>query len=154
MTSRPWHSSASAALTLLLCACDVLAVSLSHQFSSVAQSCPTLCSPMDGSTPGFPVHHQVPELAQTHGHWVGDAIQPSHPLLSPSPAVSLSQHIMSLIMMSYWTKFHPSLVLPLLNSHPNYIHKDPKIRSHWQITQIRTWTYLLSSACNNDFVEF
>ena len=52
------------------------------QFSSVAQSCPTLCNPMDCSTPGLPVHHQLPELAQTYVHQVGDAIQPSHPLLS------------------------------------------------------------------------
>ena len=51
------------------------------QFSSVAQSCPTLCNPMDCSTPGFPVHHQLLELAQTHVHWVGDAIQPSHPVI-------------------------------------------------------------------------
>ena len=54
-------------------------------FSSVAQSCPTLCDPMDCSMPSFPVHHQLLELAQTHVHWVGDAIQPSHPLSSPSP---------------------------------------------------------------------
>ena len=63
------------------------------QFSSVAQSCPTLCNPMDCSTPVFPVHHQVPELVQTHVPRVGDAIQPSHPLSSPSPpAFNLSQH--------------------------------------------------------------
>ena len=62
------------------------------QFSSVAQLCPTLCSPMDCSTPGLPVHHQLPELTLTHVHRVGDAIQPSHPLSSPSPAFSLSQH--------------------------------------------------------------
>ena len=62
------------------------------QFSSVAQSCPTLCDPMDCSTPGLPVHHQLLEFTQTHVHWVGDAIQPSHPLLSPSPpAFNLSQ---------------------------------------------------------------
>ena len=54
-------------------------------FSSVAQSGPTLCDPMDCSTPGLPVLHQLPELAQTHVHRVSDAIQPSHPLLSPSP---------------------------------------------------------------------
>ena len=54
------------------------------QFSSVAQSCPTLCDPMNCSTPGFPVHHQLPEITQTHVHQVGDAIQPSHPLSSPS----------------------------------------------------------------------
>ena len=65
----------------------------SVQFSSVAQSCPTLCDPMDYSMPGFPVHYQIPELAQTHVHRVGDAIQPSHPLSSPfTPAFSLSQH--------------------------------------------------------------
>ena len=64
----------------------------SVQFSSVAQSCPTLCDPMNCSTPGLPVHHQLPELTQTRVHQVGDAIQPSHPLLSPSPAFSLSQH--------------------------------------------------------------
>ena len=57
-----------------------------YQFSSVAQSCPTLCDPMDCSMSGFPVHHQLPELAQTHVHWVCDAIQPSHPLLSSSPS--------------------------------------------------------------------
>ena len=55
------------------------------QFSSVAQSCLTLCDPMNCSTPGLPVHHQIPEFIQTHVHWVGDAIQASHPLSSPSP---------------------------------------------------------------------
>ena len=65
----------------------------SLQFSSVTQSCSTLCDPMDHSTPGLPVHHQLPELTQTPVHWVGDAIQPSHPLSSPSPpAFNLSQH--------------------------------------------------------------
>ena len=64
-----------------------------HQFSSVAQSCLTLCDPMDWSTPGFPVHHQLPEHVQTHVHWIGDAIQLSHPLLSPSPpAFNLVQY--------------------------------------------------------------
>ena len=63
------------------------------QFSSVAQSCPTLCDPMDCSIPGFPVHHQLLKLAQTHVHQVGNAIQPSHLLSSPSPpAFNLSQH--------------------------------------------------------------
>ena len=65
----------------------------SVQFSSVAQSCPTLCGPMNCSTPGLLVHHQLPEFTQTHVHWVSDAIQPSHPLSSPSPpALNLSQH--------------------------------------------------------------
>ena len=63
------------------------------QFSSVVQSCLTLCDPMDCNTPGFPVHRQHPELAQTHVHWVGDTIQPSHLPSSPSlPAFNLSQH--------------------------------------------------------------
>ena len=65
----------------------------SVQFSSVAQSYPTLCDPMNCSTPGLPVHDQLPELTQTHVHRVGDAIQPSHPLSSPSPpAANPSQH--------------------------------------------------------------
>ena len=62
-------------------------------FSSVAQSCPNLCDPMDCSTPGLSVHHQLPELTQTHVHRVSEAIQPSQPLSSPSPpALNLSQH--------------------------------------------------------------
>ena len=61
------------------------------QFSSVTQSCPTLCDPMNPSTPGLPVHHQLPEFTQTHIHRVSDAIQPSHPLSSPSPAPNPSQ---------------------------------------------------------------
>ena len=65
----------------------------SVQFSSVAQLCPTLCDPMDCSTPGFPGHHQLLEPPQTHVHWVGDVIQPSHPLFYPSPpTLNLSQH--------------------------------------------------------------
>ena len=65
----------------------------SVQFSSVTQSCSTLCDPMDHSMAGLPVHHQLPEFTQTHVDWVGDAIQPSHPLSSPSPpAFNLSQH--------------------------------------------------------------
>ena len=67
--------------------------SSSVQFSSVAQPCPTLCNPMNCSTPGLPVHHQLPELTQTHVHQVSDAIQPSHPLLSPFPPTpNPSQH--------------------------------------------------------------
>ena len=67
--------------------------SLATQFSSVAQSCPTLCNPMNHSTPGLPVHHQLLEFTQTHVHRVDDAIQPSHPLLTPSPPTfNLSYH--------------------------------------------------------------
>ena len=65
----------------------------SVQFSSVPQSCLTLCYPMDCSMPGLPVHYQLPEFTQTHVHWVGSAIQPSHSLSSPSPpTLNLSQH--------------------------------------------------------------
>ena len=65
----------------------------SVQFSSVTQSCPTLCDPMNRSTPGLPVHHKLPEFTQTYAHRVVDAIQPSHPLSSPSPpALNPSQH--------------------------------------------------------------
>ena len=71
----------------------ILSSFLSVQFRSVAQSCPTHCDLMYYSTPGFPVHHQLPEFTQTHVHWVSDAIPPFHPLSSPSPpAFSLSQH--------------------------------------------------------------
>ena len=70
-----------------------MVIHYSVQFSSVAQSCLTLCNPMNCSTPGLPVHHQLPEFTQTHVHRVGDAIQPSHPLSSPSPpAPNPSQH--------------------------------------------------------------
>ena len=97
------------------------------QFSSVAQSCPTLCDPVNHSTPGLPVHHQLLEFTQTYIHQVGDAIQPSHPLSSPSPpAPNLSQHQSvfcneSTLRMSwpkYWSfsfsiipfKEHPGLI--------------------------------------------
>ena len=66
---------------------------ISVKFSSVTQSCPTFCDPMNHSMPGFPVHHQLPEFTQTHVHQVSDANQPSHPLSSPSPpAPNPSQH--------------------------------------------------------------
>ena len=68
----------------------------SLQFSSVAQSCPTLCDPMNRSKPGLPVHHQLPEFIHTHVHRVSDAIQPSHPLLSPSPPSLNPSHHQSL----------------------------------------------------------
>ena len=74
---------------LSICLCHLWFLS----FSSVAQSCLTLCNPMSCSMPGLPVQHQLPESTQTHMHWVGDAIQPSHPLSSPSPpALNVSQH--------------------------------------------------------------
>ena len=78
---------------LLFMASDSTFTTSSVQFSSVSQSCPILCDPMNCSTPGLPVHHQLLESTQTHVHCVGDVIQPSHPLLSPSPpALNLSPH--------------------------------------------------------------
>ena len=73
--------------------CSQLSLFVNVQFSSVAQLCPTLCDPMNHSTPGLPVHHQLLEFTQTHTHRVGDAIQPSHPQASPSPPTpNPSQH--------------------------------------------------------------
>ena len=87
-----------------------LARPLPIQFSWVAQSCPTICDPTDCKTPGFPVYHRLPELAQTYVHRVSDAIQPSHSLLSPSPpAFNLSQHqglykwVSSIRWQNYWS---------------------------------------------------
>ena len=80
-------------LSAFLCLYEFSPLFPSVQFSSVAQSCPTLCDPMNCSTSGLPVHHQLPEFTQTHVHRVGDAIQPSHPLSSPCPpALNPSQH--------------------------------------------------------------
>ena len=77
----------------LLCFHTNFKITFSVQFSSLAQSCPTLCNPMNHSMPGLPVHHQLPEFTQTHVHRISDAIQPSHPLSSPSPpAPNPSQH--------------------------------------------------------------
>ena len=94
--------------------------------SSVAQSCPTLCNPMNFSTPGLPVHHQLPEFTQTHVHWVDDAIQPSHPLSSPSPpAFSLSQHqgLFKWVSSSYQVAkvLEFQLNIRLSNEHPGLI---------------------------------
>ena len=72
------------------------------QFSSVAQLCPTLCDPMNCSTPGLPVYHKLLEFTQTHAHQVGDAIQPSHPLSSPSPPASNPSHHQGLFQ---WVSF-------------------------------------------------
>ena len=83
----------------------------SVQFSSVTQLCPALCDLMDYSMPGLPVHHQLPEFTQTHVHRVGDAIQPSHPLSSPSPpAFNLSQHqgLFKWALRVYNFKWHDS----------------------------------------------
>ena len=98
----------------------------SVQFSSVAQSCRTLCNPMNRSTPGLPVHHQLPEFTQTHAHRVGDAIQPSHPLSSPSPpAPNPSKHqglFPESTLRTRWPKYWSiSLSISPSSEHPGLI---------------------------------
>ena len=109
-----------------------------HQFSSVTQLCLTLCDPMDCSTPGFPVHHQLPELTQTHVHPVSDAIKPSHSLLPPSlPAFNLSNHIRI---------FSSESVLPI--RWPKYwnfsFNISPSSEYSVLISSRMDWLYLLS----------
>ena len=103
----------------------------SVQFSSVAQSCPTLCNRMNRSTPGLPVHHQLPEFTQTHAHGVGNAIQPSHPLSSPSPPAPIppsirvfsNESILRMRWPKYWSfsfnispsKEDPGLISYMMN---------------------------------------
>ena len=80
-------------LVVRMCSIKEIKQIMTKSFSLVAQSCPTLCEPMNRSTPGLPVHHRLPEFTQTHVHPVRDAIQPSHPQLSSSPpAPNPSQH--------------------------------------------------------------
>ena len=96
----------------------------SVQFSSVAQSCPTLCDSMNRSTPGLPVHHQLPEFTQTHIHQVGDAIQPSHPPSSPSPPIPPSISVFSneLTLRMRWPEYWSfSLSISLSKEHPGLI---------------------------------
>ena len=94
-SSNDWltNTQRSEATFLVVTFSQTLECTSSVQFSAVTQSCTTLCNLMDCRRPGLPVYHQLPELAQTHVYWVGDAIQPSHLLSSPSsPAFNLSQH--------------------------------------------------------------
>ena len=103
-----------------------------HQFSSVAQSCLTLCDPTNHSMPGLPVHHQLRESTQTHVHRVGDAIQPSHPLSSPSPpALNLSQHkglLNGSALRLRWPKYWSfSFNISPSNEHPGLI----SLRMDW-----------------------
>ena len=77
----------------------------SVQFSSVTQSCPTLYNTMNCSTPGFPVHHQLPKLTQTYVHWVGDCIQLSHPLSSPSPSLPSLWVFFNVAIGKKWSKY-------------------------------------------------
>ena len=107
---------------------------LLYQFSSVTQSCLTLCDPMNRSTPGFPVHHQLPELTQTHIHQVSDAIQPSHPLSSPlllppilpSIRVFSNESTLHMRLPKYWSfslSISPSKEVPgLISFRMDWLH--------------------------------
>ena len=108
------------------------------QFSSVTQSCPTLCDTMNRSMPGLPVHHQLPEFTQTHVHRVSDAIQPSYPLSSPSPpALNLSQHQ----GLFQWVSFSHQVtkVLELQLQHQSF---------QWTPRNDPLWDGLAGSPCN------
>ena len=99
---------------------------VSMHFSSVTQSCPTLCDPMNRSRPGLPVHHQLPEFTQTHAHRVSDGIQPSHPLSSPShlPPVPPSIKVLSneSTLRMRWPKYWSfSFSISSSNEHPGLI---------------------------------
>ena len=105
---------------------------VNSQFSSVALSCPSLCNPIDCSTSGFPVHHQLPELTQTHIHWVSDAIQPSHPLSSPSPsAFDLSQHQSLFKWVSSSYQVAKGLAFQLQHQSFQWIFRTDFLRMDW-----------------------
>ena len=119
--------------------------SYSVQFSSVTQPCPIPCNPMDYSTPGLPVHHQLPELTQTHVHWVSNAIQPSHPLSSPfSPTFSLSQR-QSFQMSQLFTSGGQSIGVSASTS------VLPMIIQDWFSLRWTGWISLLSKGHWRDF---
>ena len=99
---------------------------------SVAQLCPTLCDPMDCSTAGFLVHHQLPQFTQNHVHWVGGAIQPSHPLSSPSPpAFNLSQHQGFFQMSQFFTSGGQVLEFQLQHQSFQWIFRTDFLRMDW-----------------------
>ena len=97
----------------------------SFQFSSVSQSCLILCNPMDCTTPGFLVHHQLPKLTQDHVHWVSDAIWPSHPLSSPSPPAFNQTEF-------FCDQFDPQLLI-LNHSHVFLILSKSEIGRNWAV---------------------
>ena len=123
----------------------VLFIYIVHQFSSVAQSCPTLWDPMNRSTPGLPVHHQLPEFTQTHIHRVGDAIQPSYPLSSPSPPVSNPSQHQSFPMSQIFTWGGQRTGVLGLASFP------PKKSQGWSPSEWTGWISLQSKGLSRVF---
>ena len=103
----------------------------SVQFNSVAQSCPTLCDPMDCSTPGFPVHHQLPELAQTHVPQVGVAIQPSHPVIPFSSWLQSFPPSRTFSMSQFFASGGQVLELQLQHRPPNEYSELISFRIDW-----------------------
>ena len=111
-------------------------------FSSVAQSCPTLCDPMDCSTPGFPVHYQLLELAQTHVHPVSDATQPSHPLSSPSPPAFWGMVLLPLFSTLKATRGQRNPILPWIRAQPEQppsLKRGPFSRSQCVEDHFANW---------------
>ena len=117
----------------------------SNQIRSVAQSCRTLCDPMNRSTPGLPVHHQLPEFTQTHVHRVSDAIQPSHPLSSPSPPTPIPPSIRVFSNESTlrirWPKYWVSALASFL----------PKNTRDWSPSEWTGWISLQSKGLSRVF---
>ena len=123
----------------------ILTSQLSVQFSSVTQSCPILCDPVDCSTPGFPVHHQLLEVVQTHVHQVSDAVISSyHPLSSPSPALSVSQHQ----GLSQWVSSLHQVAKPYTYIFPSFHY----FCTHWTII-LRLSSVLFISSFLSWFVQ-
>ena len=121
----------------------------SVQFSSVTQSCPTLCDPMNCSTPGLPVHYQLPEFTQTHVYQVSDAIQPSHPLSSPSPpAPNPSQHQSLFLMSQLFAWRGQSTGVSALASFL------PKNIQDWSPLEWTGWIYWVPKKSHSSFVSF
>ena len=110
------------------------------QFSSVAQSCPTLCNPMNRSTPGLTVHHQLLEFTQTHVHWVGDVIQPSHPLSSPSPPAPNSSQYQGLFQWGS-SSHEVAKVLEFQPQHQSFISDYCKVSTLIATTQEKRWNF-------------
>ena len=120
----------------------------SVQFNSVAQLCLTFCDPMSCSTPGLPVHHQLPESTKTHVHWVGDAIQPSHPPSSLSPpALNLSQH--QGLFKSISSSYQVAKVFEFQLQHQiGHLKQLMRVNIYWTIITCQVLNFILWKCCS------